>query len=369
VPTRTRSAKRLRIVPPSPPKVVKKKTPTTSRSPRTPRNPRSPVAPKATASVPEAKGAGDLDRLPKEIRQAVYAYCLDIDEPILLKECCGPTSTPRERASCKKHGEHCSKIGRENGLTLYKEDEGSTKVHGRFTILSVSRSVNEEASWVLYTQGRLSIRSTPVLQAYLSDKQCTFFRLPNLPTNECVERMWLSAARFRKVCLELPWTKLSADDPVECVYRLYEATAFLMKAWDLVKAKPTPPRTIQLQLHALYTAILPFNANRSTKMAYEWTAYHQPHLENGYIADFEVIGTDVAHILERLLDLVRRHGGQSRWKVVAQAPRGYNAKGPNEESDAVEDPEDGGLAGLHSLELSCLADGVAFVASTPSNVP
>jgi hypothetical protein len=348
--------------------VGKKKTRVTSSSPGTSRDPRSPFAHNAAASIPEAKGAGHFDRIPKEIRQSIYAYCLEIDEPILLKQCCGPTSTRRERASCKKHGDHCSKIGKENGLMLYKEDERSTKVHGRFTILSISRSVNEEASWVLHTHGRLSVRSTPALQAYLSDKHCTFFRLPNLPTDEYVERMWLSVARFRKVCLELPWTESSVDDPVECVYRLYDATAFLIKAWDLVKENSESPRTIELHLHALYTAILPFNANRSSKIAYEWTAYHQSHLEHGYIADFEVIGNEVAHTLERFLDLVRRHGGRSCWKVVAQAPRGYNARGPNKETDTVEDQEDRGLTGLHSLEVSCLLGGVAFMASTPSNV-
>lgn len=315
-------------------------------------------------SIPEAKGAGELDRLPKEIRQAIFAYCLEIDEPVLVKECCGPTSTRRARASCKKHGERCSKIGRGNGLTLYEEDEGSTKVHGRFSILFVARSVHEEASWVLYKHGRLVVRSTPALQAYLSEKQCTFFRLPNLPATECVERMWLSAGRFHKVCFELPWAKLSIDDPIECVYRLYEAIAFLMKAWDLVKEKPTSPRTVELQLHALYTAIIPFNSNGSTKMAYEWTEFHQPHLGHGYNADFGLIGGEVVRNLERLLDLVGRHGSQSQWKVVTKAPRKYHAGGAENEGDTVKDQEDGGLTALHTLEACCRCNGVRFVATT-----
>ncbi|KAL1612374.1 hypothetical protein SLS60_000600 [Paraconiothyrium brasiliense] len=317
-------------------------------------------------SVPtiEPKGTGCLEHLPKEIRQAIYAYCLDIDEPVFIKECCGPTSTRRARASCKKHGDHCSKIGRGNGLTLYEEDKGTIKVHGRFSILSVSRSVNTEASWVLYTQGKLIVRSTSTLQAYLSEKQCTFFRLPNLPPSEFVERMWLSAARFRKVCFELPWSKLTADDPVECVYRLYEASAFLMKAWDLLKEETVSLRTVDVQLHELYTAVLPFNSGSSFKMAYEWTAYHQPNLRHGYIADFEVIGEEAVNIIERLVYLVGRHGGKSQWSVIAQAPRGYDMVGLNEEIDASTDKERGGLAGLRSLEGCCRMNDVYFEATS-----
>ncbi|KAF9738699.1 hypothetical protein PMIN07_005754 [Paraphaeosphaeria minitans] len=368
-----RPAKRLRVVTRSPPRIVKRKAPAASRSPRTPQSPPSPRTPRGTRSsvglnavvpITEAKGAGQLDRLPKEIRQAIYAHCLEIDEPILVKECCGPTSTRRARASCKKHGDHCSKIGRGNGLTLYEEDEGWTKVHGRFSILSIARSVHEEASWVLHNQGKLIVRWTPALSAYLSEKQCTFYRLPNLPDTECVQRMWLSAGRFRKVCFELPWAKLSIDDPVECVYHLYEAIAFLMKAWDLVKEKPASSRTVELRLHALHTAIIPFNSNQSAKMAYEWTAYHQPNLRSGYNADFEVIGEEVVHILERLLDLVGRHGALSRWKVVADSPRTYHTKGAEKEGNGVEDLEDGGLTALHTLETCCRSNGVRFVATS-----
>ncbi|KAF2441769.1 hypothetical protein P171DRAFT_498215 [Karstenula rhodostoma CBS 690.94] len=362
-----RPAKRLRVLSLNTPKIATKKTPAKSRSPRTPRSSRSPrssVALKAAVLTPEAKGAGQLDRLPKEIRQEIYAYCLDIDDPVLLKECCGPTSTRRARDSCKKHGEHCSKIGRGNGLTLYEEDEGSTKVYGRFSILSVARSCHDEASWVLHNQGKLIIRSTKALQAYLSGKDCTFFRLPNLPGTECVECMWLSAGRFRKICFELPWTKFSIEDPIECVYRLYEAIAFLMKAWDLVKEKPTSPRTVELQLQALHTAIVPFNSERSTKVAYEWTAYHEPYLGSGYITNFKRIGQEVVHVLERLVDLVGRHGGRSRWKVVAQAPREYHAGGAENDSDTAEDQEDGGLTGLYTLEACCRSNGVQFVATT-----
>ncbi|OAG07552.1 uncharacterized protein CC84DRAFT_1258618 [Paraphaeosphaeria sporulosa] len=359
-----RPAKQLRVVTRIPPRTVKRKAPAASSSPRSSRIPRSPVVTKAAVSILEVKGAGQLDRLPKEIRQAVYAYCLDIDEPVSLKECCGPFSTRRARASCKKHGETCTKIGRGNGLTLYEEDEGSIKIYGRFSILSVARSVHEEASWVLYNQARLIVRSTTALQAYLIKKQCTFYRLPNLPEAECVERMWLSAGHFRKLCFQLPWTKLSIDDPVECVYRLYKAIAFLMKAWDLVKEKPTSPRTVEIQLHDLHTAVIPFNSDRSTKMAYEWNAYHQPHLGSGYNADFEVIGEEVVHILERLVDLVGRHGGLSRWKVVAKAPRTYHVGGAENDGKIMYDQEDGGLTALHTLEACCRSNGVQFVATS-----
>jgi hypothetical protein len=116
-----------------------------------------------------------LDRLPKEIRQKIYGYCLEVDKPVCVKQCCGPNSTRRERASCKKHGDNCSKIGKGNGLTLYDEDQDDwEKAYGRFNILTLSRTIYEEACWVLHVKGSALIQSTEALQAYLSEAQCTF---------------------------------------------------------------------------------------------------------------------------------------------------------------------------------------------------
>ncbi|KAF1975968.1 hypothetical protein BU23DRAFT_456912, partial [Bimuria novae-zelandiae CBS 107.79] len=339
--------------------------------------PASPCAPRKTRYAPSSRssaqkkkitaspaiikvqsGSGDLDRLPKEIRQLIYSYCLDAEDPVLLKQCCGPNSTRRERASCRKHGDGCMKIGKGNGLTLYDEDlEGSSKTYGRFNVLSLSRAINEEASWLLYTRGSVLIESTTALQAYLSDTQCTFYRLPSHAT-EHAKRMWLSVARFRNVCFELPWWKGSIDDPVECVYRLYEASAFLMKAWSMLPEKPTLSPVVTVQLNALYTSIIPFNADSSFKMAYEWTAYWQPHLASNYLADFELIGETTGEIVERLLDLVGRHGGSSQWNLIAEAPDQQDDQ--DDGSAAQADGENGGVAPLRSLEKCCALNGVAF---------
>lgn len=156
------------------------------------------------------------------------------------------------------------------------------------------------------------------------------------------------------------------DDPVEGVYRLYQAIAFLMEAWDLVKEKPTSARTVDVQLHALLAADIPFNFNRSTRVTLDWTALHEAHLGAGYIADFEAICEETAHTLECLMDLIGRHGGEAQWKVMARAPRQYwqaHAGAVKNDDDAVQDKDAGGLAALHALEACCHSNGVPFVAT------
>lgn len=329
-------------------------------SPRS-RGLRSSVALQAPTPSTEVGGAGHLDRLPKEVRQMIYAYCLDIVEPITVKQCCGPISTRRERASCKKHGDHCTKIGRENGLTLYKEDEGDTKKYGRFSILSVSKSINEEASWVLFTQCTLLIRPNPALEMYLCAKHCTFFRLQSLPDIEIVGLMWVSAARFRKVRFELPWAVMSIEDPMEYILRLYKAIAFLMKAWYVVKEKPTVPPQVNLELNALYKAVLPFNYKHSLLMSNAWIALYQSDVGFAHDEDLESVGEEVVSTLEQLVYLIGRHGGQSVWRIIAQTPPGYTFE-ERERSDEIEDEYDSGIAGLRWLESCCQANDVEFVA-------
>ena len=315
---------------------------------------------KAALSAPaiEPTGSGDLDRLPKEIRQKIYAYCLQVDKPVTLKQCCGPNSTRRERASCKKHGDHCSKIGKGNGLTLYDEDkDGWKKAYGRFNILTLCRTIYEEASWVLHAQGSALIQATEALRAYLSEAECTFYRLPNHPTAHA-KCMWLSVARFRNVCLELPWHKLSMDDPVECVYRLYEAAAFLMKAWSIQASdsKPSHPHSVTVQLASLYTSVLPFNSDTSTKMAHEWTAFWEPDLELGYLSDFAAIGWRTENAVERLVDLVGRHGGDSQWKVTVEPIETHTDIENDQDDQQVNDA--GGVQEISSLERCCALNDI-----------
>lgn len=300
-----------------------------------------------------------LERLPKEIRQRIYAYSLSVHEPVCVKQCCGPNSTRRERASCKKHGDHCSKIGKGNGLTLYDEDlNGLHKAHGRFVVLLLSRTIYLEASWVLHAQGSVLIQSTEALQPYLGKSQRTFHRLPNHATQHA-KSMWFSVARFRNVRLELLWHEFCLDHPVDSVYRLYEATAFLLKAWSLQPPiSKTPSPAVTVDLASLYTSILPFNSTTSTALAHEWTDYWQPDMEPGYISDFVEIGRRAGEIVERLVDLTGRHGGESQWKIVAEAPKVHE----NSEEDAsiAATNDSTGIVEIHSLEEYCVLNGVEF---------
>lgn len=319
------------------------------------------IASLSTTAI-EPTGSGNLDRLPKEIRQKIYGYCLEVDKPVCVKQCCGPNSTRRERASCRKHGDNCSKIGKGNGLTLYDEDQDDwEKAYGRFNILTLSRTIYEEACWVLHAKGSALIQSTEALQAYLSEAQCTFYRLPNHATAHA-KCMWLSVARFRNVCLDLPWHKLSMDDPVECVNRLYEAAAFLMKAWNIQDSdlKPTSSYDVTVQLASLYTSILPFNSGTSTKLAHEWTAYWQPDLASGYLSDFGQIGKNTENAVERLVDLVGRHGEASQWKVLVEPIDSHKDIGDEDDPNTEEVDEKGAAAEMGSLERCCALNGVTL---------
>ncbi|KAJ4294236.1 hypothetical protein N0V90_007926 [Kalmusia sp. IMI 367209] len=255
----------------------------------------------------------------------------------------------------------------DNGMTPY--DGGAKKVYGRFNILCVSRAVNEEAAWVLFTQGSLVIESTPALEPYLSEKECTYYRLPNLPAKEYAKHMWMTAARFRNVCFELP--RLYFQDPVEYTNRLCEAVAFLLKAWELKLDKSTssPSQIVEVHLKSLYTSIIPFNTNISLQWASTWTSIHQPHIQSGHVADFELIGDRTARIVERLIDILGRHGGLSQWKVVVEAPPSFNEdtseKAPFEgfsqyvSENTIQD-EQGSLCRLHELKKRCQSNGVKF---------
>lgn len=297
---------------------------------------------------------------PKEIRELVYYHCLGGDTPICVKQCCGPNTTRRARASCKKHGDQCSKIGKGNGLTLYEEDENhGAKKYGRFNILSLSRHINQEASHLLNTQCKVLIQFTDPLEAYLGETNGNPLRLPNHAIEDA-RRMWLSVARFRNVELELPWSKLCMDHPVVCVNRLYEAAASLMKAWSMQTENPTVAPNVTIQLNALYTAVLPFNSETSAEMVNAWTGQWEPDLESDYLADFGLIGQKVQEIIERSLDLVGRHGGSSIWKVETNSSY-VDDKDDSEDDDGVQNEENNrGVTALLSLEDRCGLNGVAF---------
>lgn len=95
------------------------------------------MLPVAVSWVAGKGGCGTLGVIPKEIRQKVYGFAFDLDEPVTVKMCCGPETTARERGACKKPG------------------SGAASERGRFNILQVSKMMPSEATWVVTMQGKL----------------------------------------------------------------------------------------------------------------------------------------------------------------------------------------------------------------------
>ncbi|KAF1960319.1 hypothetical protein CC80DRAFT_544775 [Byssothecium circinans] len=272
-----------------------------------------PPPPKA-----EPTGLGKLECLPAEIRQMIYGYALDIDNPVTVKECCGPTSTKRERDACKKHGKSCyKKYGQRNGPSV---ERGASEACGKFSVLALSKQINEEAAWVLFNTGKLVIKVGEHLGSYVNGKDSTMLsirHLPNLPENEHVQNMWMTAARFRDICFELPATTLKYGDPKNYTARLSVGATLLMKAWELQPNKPTSldrkPRAVTINLGGMYKTV-PLNAETYEEEFVEWAQLHYPfELPNADDICFET-----SRNLERMIEVVSRHrGSTSKWTIAA----------------------------------------------------
>jgi hypothetical protein len=102
-------------------------------------------------------GFGALEVIPMEIRQEIYASAFDIDRAVTVKHCCLPGKTQRERDGCPKHG---------NG----------SKSGGRFNVLQVSKAIRDEAMFVVYGKGSLSLDTQNAIAPYLDGWRSTSIR-------------------------------------------------------------------------------------------------------------------------------------------------------------------------------------------------
>ncbi|KAF2635161.1 hypothetical protein P280DRAFT_523445 [Massarina eburnea CBS 473.64] len=295
-------------------------------------------------------GLGKLETFPPEVRELIYGFALGIDKPITVKECCGPTSTRRERDACKKHGKTtCKKIGIANGS--YETSEKC----GKFAVLLLSSTIYEEASWVLYNRGRLLIKVGEHMAKYVNEKPMSTRRHLQLPQNEHARNMWMASARFQDVRFEIPHATLTFGEPTAYTARLYQSTGLLLKAWECQPKKPTclpnKPRTVIVDLGDLYK-ILPFNAGTHMDEYVEWAGLHFP-FETPEADDLCV---DTSRNLERMVQMISRHSDhESQWKLVV------TAKFDNDDRFVDSDGEEMESAGwLYGLLDECAKYDVAF---------
>jgi hypothetical protein len=150
--------------------------------------------------------------LPKEIRQLIYSYILDVERAVTFRYCCGPETTKRERDACQKH----------------------RPVAGRFNVLFLSKLIRHEASWVLHNQGSLRIDVTRTIQHYLDGSRAKSLRhmSDSIHKNSKKALMWAAVACYRSIIILVSDRQLRMGDPALFTDHLVEIACLLGKCWE-----------------------------------------------------------------------------------------------------------------------------------------
>ncbi|KAF3052469.1 hypothetical protein E8E11_010197 [Didymella keratinophila] len=334
IPDTSSSSKKLRPQEPSSPG-----SPTSPRAPRTSRSPRkffedavpstpSPVLSVKTPWVVGKGGCDTLEVLPKEIRQKIYGLAFGVHNPITIKDCCGLSSTPRERGACRKHG------------------SSVTAEAGRYNVLQVSKAINEEAQWVITTQGRLVLKFGKSLTDYLGS-----FRWNNQrPTNASKRvskrktTMWEAVGKYRHVEVQVPRKAFQGHDPASSLASLVEVAFSLCQSWTTVIPEEIPLRNIKVDLGGLFTWSMPFNVT-SDNVSFEmsmWVCRYSPVSRDP--PDYTKLAQACGNNLLRLVAAVARYRGLSQWSFVADTQ--------------LDDDAEGGLSWLSIFQAECAKYGM-----------
>jgi hypothetical protein len=276
--------------------------------------------------VAGAGGYGTMDVLPKEIRQGIFAYALDIHRPVTVKKCCGPDATTRERDSCRKHG------------------------GGRFNILQISKAIRCETLWVLYNQGMLIIEVDRALKSYLDQntRSSRSLRYLGSPGQKIRSKtmMWTAASMFRFVTIQIPEAHLRWGDPAEFTAHLVEVACLLGKCWGDHRTNLLKQHHVKLNFGTLFHQMLPFNMESQAEDRYgellDWLFHNSP----GEEPDFDKIAAYSEKNLKSLVGVMSMHHRRSQWTVVAKT--------------AVAAEDDGGVKALETFLTRCVMNGVIF---------
>jgi hypothetical protein len=272
-------------------------------------------------------GFGTLCVLPRELRQTIYGYALDVDIPVTGRSCCGPDTTTRERGTCRKH------------------NTGT----GRFNVLRLSKAVHEEASWILYSQGVLSIGIDQAIKSYLNgDNPRSLRHMGNSVTqnkNKHKATMWTAAARFRSVRICVPERTLTRNDPAAYTRYLLEVVCLLGREWERRGTADVHHR-VSLDLGTIFHEMLPFNMESQTSSKYaellDWLSNNYPCEE----PDFEMIRADSEQNLKKVISMISMYSGHAEWTVRAKTE--------------ICETDEGGSEGLRAFQVNCARYGVVF---------
>ena len=133
-------------------------------------------------------------------------------------------------------------------LTLRNDSNWAATIHeaahnkratrrSRLALLFVSKTVNIEASWVIYDRVMLHLE----INASLG-------RLGDVTTDKNIKAFWLSAAKFRVVHLVLPFTK-HAEILSYRTALLYTTIHKLLSRWEQKAVRPNTLRRREVVVH------------------------------------------------------------------------------------------------------------------------
>jgi hypothetical protein len=251
-------------------------------------------------------------------------YAFDIEQPVTVKYCCTPGKTKRKLNACPKHG------------------RGTKPDSGRFNILQVSKAIREEAMWVVYGNGSLTLDTTHVIAPYVDGCRSTSMR--GIQRDTARSAIWKTAAQFRTVKIGVPEGQLQQGDPGVFTVRLLSIATMLCKEHQ--DKADTVMKSVKVDLGSLFHEMLPFNIASQGPPRYgellDWLCAHSPIAD----PDFDKLASEAAHNLQRLLFIVGKHAGHAEWKMAVK-------------TQICEDDK-GGAAALDSFQDACDMNGVVF---------
>jgi hypothetical protein len=271
--------------------------------------------------------------LPKEIRQLIYSYILDVERAVTFRYCCGPETTKRERDACQKH----------------------RPVAGRFNVLFLSKLIRHEASWVLHNQGSLRIDVTRTIQHYLDGSRVKSLRhmSDSIHKNSKKALMWAAVACYRSIIILVSDRQLRMGDPALFTDHLVEIACLLGKCWEgrivgIEYARSTTHH-VRLDIGNIFHQMLPFNLKSQGGVKYgellEWILING----DGQYPNFDRLANDAEKNLKRLARAIRMYNSQAQWKIVAEME--------------VRKEDEGGAKSLDIFRKSCVRNEVEFEAS------
>ncbi|KAJ4378342.1 hypothetical protein N0V86_006042 [Didymella sp. IMI 355093] len=168
--------------------------------------------------------------------------------------------------------------------------------------------------------------------------------------------MWEAVSYFRDIRLELPHQVLYSGDPGVYMNDIVEAAFSLCQSWAQEQSGDvTPQRTVSVDLGFLFGSVIPsnFSYQNNTNIALNQLGRHFAGLVQ---PDLAKIATDTGNNLHRLLSIVNKYRGQSKWSFIADAQL--------DDHEAYSE----GAEWLHAFQVACTGFDLPFEDSSPKPV-